>query len=294
MADPSTSTDIYERYGALAWAMDIPDLAAALKKAADKGYQPGSGELQAAIENTDWWRTHSPSIRQWTDLTKTDPTKAQEQIRQRYAQIANQAGQLGVHISSARATQLAGASLKQGWTDVELQNAIGREVKYKPTTTFQGTLGTAIDSIKKLSHDYLVPVGDTKMADWAKRIAQGSLNPQDLQQDFINSAKSLFKGISPDYYDSGKTTQDYAEPYRQLAVRELGINEADVDFTQPQWMKALTHVDPKTGQASILPLDQWVSTLRTDSAYGYDHSNNAAQGAFSLITQLGQKMGFAG
>jgi hypothetical protein len=106
----------------------------------------------------------------------------------------------------------------------------------------------------------------------------------------IEQAKSLFPGLTA-ALDAGQTVDQYADPYKQIATQELNVNPADIQWTDPKWMKALNQVDPKTGARTSMSLDQWLSTLRTDPTYGYDQTNKAGQQAAQLATQLSQRFG---
>jgi hypothetical protein len=81
--------------------------------------------------------------------------------------------------------------------------------------------------------------------------------------------------------------------YLQIAQQELGVNPSDISLTDAKWMKALNQVDPKTGQRAAMSLDSWLSTIRSDAAYGYDKTSKARGDATTLAAQLQQRFGAA-
>ena len=91
---------------------------------------------------------------------------------------------------------------------------------------------------------------------------------------------------------AGTTPQAYVQPYSSVISQMTGIDPASINFTDPKWNWVIATPDPKTGQKTALTLDQVQQKLATTPMF--DQSNNAAQMADSVTTNLNKSFGFGG
>jgi hypothetical protein len=269
-----------------------PELAAKFKVAVAQGWT--TDRFIAEIRGTNWFKTKSDTTREWAILQGADPATATQRLLARQATLRAEETQLGVHLSAAQLNTLANNSIMFGWTDQELRQTMGQAFHYSSTiggTPTQGLAATSIDKMRTTASDYAIPVSDATLQSWTQRVIEGLATPDDFTEYAKQQAKSLYPPLS-DAIDKGVTVAQYADPYKQMAQQTLGINPADINFSDPKWNAALNQVDPTTKQRAPMSLADWGTKIRTDSQYGYDQTATARDTGAQVVAALGQKMGF--
>lgn len=269
-----------------------PGVMAVYQQAIENNWPPE--RLQAALEQTPWWNQTPAEVRQFQALQATDPATAAEKIEQTRRIIDDLQRELGVTLDSAGglaspAFAFLRDAVSYGWSADEIKY---RMIQGVNETKSGGLIGANAAQIKSMANDYGVPLSDKSVMDYATKLTQGAIDQQSIQGYLIEQAKSLFPALSS-ALDRGITVKQYADPYLQLAQQELDINPADINLTDPKWMRLLNQVDPKTGQRVSMSLDQALATFRTDPTYGYDTTAKGRQDATNLATQLQTKFGAA-
>lgn len=285
----SVEDQIRRNFGFMAWALDDPEIGPLLRQGITEGWDLPT--LQGRLEQTNVWKTTSAAQRDWRRIKATDPAQAEARIGQTLDQVNNMAASAGIQITPERARQIAEQFQSDGWSPLQLQNAVGSEFHYTPGAQ-KGTIGKAEDTIKQIAASYLVPLSDSTLADWERQIAQGTAaDPEVFRQYIVDQAKGLFPTLAKQL-DAGLTVQQLAEPYRQIAAGELDITPESIDFTQPKWNKALnTPTDPKTGERGMMGLYDWQRTIRSDDAYGWRYTKKANDTMFGFENSLLQALG---
>lgn len=280
-----TADEIKARYGYLGAILDFPDVAQVIgQMAADPAMS--DDQFLAALKNTPTWQNHTTNELNWIALK---PADQQARADGQKAAIVDQAKQLGITLDADRLNQIATDSLRLGWNGTQLAQAVAAEFHYRPGGQ-SGTIGQAEVSLKKMANDYLVPVTDATLANWETQIAAGTATPDTFKSYFIDQAAGLYKGIEKQLR-GGATVQQLAEPYKQDAANELGVNPDAIDFAQPQWLRALSSTDPTSGQPIMMGRADWIRTLRTDPTYGWDKSQNGIAAGYAVGNTLAQAMG---
>lgn len=273
-----------------------------LKKLIDSyaGQDATNSQVQARFKadlmDTAWYKQHTAAQREWTQLQTSDPTEAAHQLLTMQQQLAQQAKSMGVQIPVGQLSQMARSALSMYGQNVPtsaVQDMIGAQLHYKGSATYSGDVGNDITTLKDLAHSYGVPISDQTMQGWLRNIVSNGVDPKSYSDYLQQQAQSLYPTLAPQI-KQGLTFQQAVDPYRQIAAQKLEIDPNTVDFTQPKWMKALTQIDPKTGDRTAMSLDQWQNTVMTDPAYGYDKTNQAKSDAASLAVKIGQMWGAIG
>jgi hypothetical protein len=248
--------------------------------------------IEAAIEQTPWWKTTAAPARQWQALQATDPATAQQKITQYQKWIADASAATGVKLEDVPGRldttgfQFFNRAVTEGWT----QDQIRYELLAAAQGNGGGDLGSAAAQIKSMANDYGVPLSDQTVLQYAKQLGQGAISPDSVKGYLIQQSKSLFPSMTA-ALDRGVTVKQFVDPYIQLAQQELDVNPNDVSLTDQKWMNVLNQVDPKTGARVPMTMDQALSTFRTDAAWGYDGTAQARQSATTLAASLQQKFG---
>jgi hypothetical protein len=292
-AGPAGSDDdVRAKFGGWAWALDIPQVGDILRRAATEGWTPG--QLEGAVEGTSWWKQTASAGRNFQRLQGEDPAEAQAQILQKRAAIGQIATQLGIGIAEDRLTELATAALRYGLDATGLQQMIGSEFHYTPGHQ-TGTIGQAELTLKAMAGDYLLPLSDETLSGWEGQIAQGRGTAEGFRGYMLQQAKDLYGKDNAEVsrlLDEGSTMQQVVQPFRDVAVSELGVAADSIDFRDPKWLRAISTNDPESGQRRMMNQWEWQRTIRGDDVYGFKQSAKgkalAADGVLSLAKALGR------
>jgi hypothetical protein len=297
----SVDDQIHAAFGYLAWAWDNPEIRPIFDKAINEGWidpntrtltPVGQGLFTAELVKTHIWQTTDANQRAWMELKATDNATAQGQVDSRAKAIIAQAAPMGIAIDPGRAQSMAEDSLKNGWTlnSPELRSAIAAEFHYQPGAQ-TGTLGQADVSLKQMAQDYLVPLSDDTLADWERRLADGTAaSPEVFQQYMVDAAKRRFPTLGKQL-DAGATVKQLAEPYKQSAAKLLGINPDSIDLNDAKWRVPLVSYDPKLQDFTMMSDYQWEKTLRSDPVYGWGNSKNGIDSATTFRDTLLRSIG---
>ena len=155
----------------------------------------------------------------------------------------------------------------------------------KTETPAKENLMTAED-IKKMAHDYHVPMSEGTVKDMAKNMTPEKATA--IEGYIKTTAQGLFPTLAPQI-KAGIPTAHLLDPYRQLGKQMLG-DHFEPDFhTDPSAMKALSgNVDQATGRPAPMSLDQWRSHIMSDPSFGWGNTPAAHNMANQLMSTLGQ------
>jgi hypothetical protein len=107
-------------------------------------------------------------------------------------------------------------------------------------------------------------------------------------QQMITQASAMYPSMAASIA-AGTTPQAYVQPYQSVISNMTGIDPASINFTDPQWNWVIA-TPGANGQKTALTLDQVQQKLATTPQF--DQSNNAAQMADSVTTNLSKAFGF--
>lgn len=289
--DPSASpaeVEAYFRkyYGAFAWMLSDPELAAVLRRAAVDGLDAMG--IQAALQQTRWWGTHSAAMRNWEALANTDKFEAERQLQQKALSVKLAARRLGVDMDEARSRDLAWTALRLGWNDQELQAALVNEVKYSPH--LGGDAGATIDQVKAKAHAYMVPIADDTAFGLMKKMASGELSEDGLNHYFLDLAKGRFPQLTQ-YLDAGITPEQFFEPYRQLTAQVLELNPQQINLLDDPRFSSMVETVGSDGKRRPMTLSEAGRYLR--GLPDYRNTDQANSQAAELVRSIGQLFGRA-
>ncbi len=286
MATPEEMQQARELFPGLAWMLDIPELADLISRAAAEQWT--TNRIQGSLQGTEWWRARNSVQRQWEELSQSDPAEARRQQQALAFEMRRWAATVGVSMTSDEALYVAGLSLSRGASQPEWQAGI-----YTEYVDNRGQrAGTVRDQMGQMAAQYAVPIAGPTMDKWAQDLATGMVDMNAYESYLREQAKSLFPGLA-NAIDRGITVDQYVQPYAQIAVQELGVNPAEIDWRDPKWNTAIHRVDPKTGVPIAMSLSDWTKELRTNSLYGFDQTQRAQEQATALGQALLQRMGRA-
>jgi hypothetical protein len=247
--------------------------------------------FQAALKNSNWWKTQSSSLRKYITTKFTDPaTWAQQNQETAYKlnQLAVQVG-LGNQIfqagpgkgqGNALLKQAVYNSLALGWSDARIKDWFGAKV----TTHGDAMWGEAGEAFDKL-HTIAYTNGMRYSADWYKKNAQsivsGKTTPEALEAQIRNAAAARF-GAFAEQIKAGQNAIDLAAPYIKSMSGLLELPETDVDLFNKHISDAMT---------KSTPLWQFENQVRNDPLWR--KTNNARESMMSVAHQVAKDFGMA-
>jgi hypothetical protein len=269
-------------YPNISWALKVPELAGIILKAAAEQWD--EGRIRSAIQSTDWWRERTEAQRRWDQLLNTDPAEANRQVELYRQRIEQWAGIRGIALDPQQIWWTATIAAANQFNDDQIAAYIVKN--------FTSRAPVVRDHLNQLAADYVVPLSEQALSMWEEKILKGEANQETFVAYLREQAKSLFPSLAP-AIDRGITVRQYAEPYAQIAVRELGINPADIDWRDPKWAPAIHRIDPNTGEPVSMSLAEWTRELRSNPIYGFDDLPQARELASALGDALKRLMGRA-
>lgn len=265
MAAKATAADLAAQYGfAEAFFRSVPELWTLFSKAVSQQWT--ASRWQGEFMNSQWYRDHAASIRQWKDLETRDPAEAQSKIQKRVAQFSDRLTQLGATPSPALLNQLARESLMNDWSEDQIDDILGSYVPYEEGKT-GGTVASMQQQIEAMAFDYGVAVTGTQMQDWLRKLVTKEYTTDNINGMLSDSAKSKYAGLAP-MLETGRTTRDIAGQHITEFARLMEVNPETVSLDDPVLAKALQgKVDPKTGLPQMQTVFEMQNAAKRDARW---------------------------
>jgi hypothetical protein len=285
-AEKLTPEEIAAEFGWAASFLDHPELGPLLREAAAKGFT----ELQfkTKLFKTKFWKKITDASGAWENLRGQKPAEAERRIEVQKQTLRQIASEFNGALSEIQLEEIAERVLRYGWQGQEVISAVASELLRGSDA--QNILRTGITgrSIQQIANQFAIPISDFALDEWSERIATGRAMVEDFTNYARTQAKSLFPSLAADI-DRGSTVAALADPYKQFASRLLGVNPAEIDFSQPKWNVALNFADDKGRR--MMTLNEWGQYLRTNEEYGYQYTDDAKNKAYSAANTIARLFG---
>ncbi len=254
-----------------------------------------AAKFQAALKNSNWWRTQSSSLRKYITTKFTDPAT----WKQDRAAAAAKVNALAVQVGLGRQISPGGTwskvlneavynSLALGWSDERLKDWLGARVGVHGDVMW-GEAGQAFDKL----HEVAYLNGMKYSSDWYKNSATAVVSgktTQETLEDQIRSAAAARYSAYADQIKAGQNAMDLAAPYIKSLSALLELPETDVDLFNSHIAKAMT-AKPAAGAqgGSQMPLWQFENEVRADPLWR--KTNNAREGMMTVAHQVAKDFG---
>lgn len=248
-------------------------------------------QYQARLEQTRWWRTTTASARAWEEDKARDPATLQTRIDNQLAALRDTSLRLGLRLNEDSLARLAEDSLRFGWSNNVIQNAIGSEALRSAGGVSDLRRGYIGQTIRNTAGSYGLPLSDVTFNEWVGKIATGQENEASFQAYALDLAKNLYPSLAASL-DKGVSFRAITDPYRQAASRILEINPETVDFADPKWAQAFTARGDK-GEQMMMTYGEWNDYLRTNPTFGYEYTDGAKERAYTVVNRLAELFGAA-
>ena len=160
----------------------------------------------------------------------------------------------------------------------------GSEESEVPTFPGQKLRNTGkVGQIEKIADDYVIPLSDQAMNEWAK-----SSDPKAFKAYAEQVACGMYPTFAPQI-QAGLVTRVLLDPYIQVAQQVLGPVMNEPNWSDPKWSAALQGgMDPKTGRPVPMQLDEWRKFLMQHPGHGWDKTPQAMERAQQFAQVLNQ------
>lgn len=260
--------------------------------------------FQTAIRNTPWWKQRDADQRDYDVTVYQDPAAKKARDQAAVDKVKQYASQMGVTLTAADldpniANSLVHQAARNNFSDIEYQHAVAKRYTAPTSGKATGAGATALDDLKKIADDYGIAVTDAKLQGDVAKILAGDAQSDQYRDQYRELAKAQYANIAP-LLDKGMTVKDVIDPYLQVAKTELGINDAEFGYVDPNGTRTGT-IDPKWTAAlspgengAMMSTDEWRKRLRSDDQYGWKNTQGAKDIAQQFADQVGRTFGGLG
>ena len=245
------------------------DVKAVIDKSVEEGWFNDEDKLNAALQNTGWFRTTQASARQFAIRQSTDPASVEAAIAAEIEKVRGSSGNLGLTLNENSLRKVATDSLKFGYSPTQVLNAIGSEAVAEATLGGpQGmtdlTRGATGRDLRAKAKEYGQRPDDRLVEQWTQEILTGGKTEAQWVELLTNQARTQFRSLQP-ALDRGETVESAMSAYKQQANRVLeGLVDVDqIDWTDDRWNKALNYRDEKTNEYRQMDTWEWNRYLRS-------------------------------
>jgi hypothetical protein len=257
------------------------------------------GTFTEALKQTKWWQETLPSLRAFFIETH-DPRNAgtfAESLNINTANVAASLEKLGIRaqqvdpvtgkvVDNAKTIQgIAMEAMKNGWTDVQIQQHLGDNAQL--LFTGGGIIGSSVDNIKKQALNYGISI-DNNYLDTIQRSLLDPTDGRDTQY-YLNEMKAQAMDLYKPFASSikeGRSLYEVTNSYRNQMATLL-----EVDSTNLTWKDLMAKVvDPTTGNARTFA--DFNKQVKQDPLWQY--TKNAKETYSNTALDLMKQFGFMG
>jgi hypothetical protein len=290
-ADPALQAYIKNTYGYIgAYLLSVPELLPILVAAGLGGLDPG--RMDAAVVQTNWWKTTSQAQRNFQEIQANNPGEAAAQVAQMQNTILATAQQLGVTIPADQLKNMATMATAFNWSTATIEQTLRAGGAFSAPNPKFGAAATFQDQARQLAGEYNINLSDSQMQAYVKQNVAGTLSADGLQSMFAQQAEQMYPWMAASI-KQGVTPSQYLSSYASAAGTTLGIDPSSVNWTDPKWNKALLTTNAQ-GQQQPNSIGVFQQNLMKDPTYGYQYTNGARDQAYGTAQTILQTFGKVG
>jgi hypothetical protein len=242
-----------------------------LKTVLDKILQDGitsEAIMTQMIQDTLWYKNQTDKQRSYEYAKATNPGQFAADLQLNASNIVKQFMGNGIKITAAEAIDYAQQLMKsvvldksgkivrydQEFLNKIMANAIDFSKKStiggKTIYNMTGKLETVANELYKRAWDYGFPssMSNTRFEGWfentMKGLIAGTLNPEDIDNDFQKQAMSMFPGLT-NQLSQGQTLRAAADPWINAIANTWEVDPNSIDLNDKYLQQALNYTDEK-------------------------------------------------
>jgi hypothetical protein len=274
------ATELAEQYGLSAALINSsPELKKLFGQAVSGTWSPQ--RFQAALKNSNWWKTQPDSLRKYITTKYTDPATWRQQSDAAGAKLNRLAVEVGLgsQMTGAKPSKLLQQavynSLALGWADQRIKDWLGTQAGLHGEMMW-GEAGEAFDKLHTLAYANGMKYSSSWYRDRAREVVSGRSTQSTVEDQIRRQAAARYTGYR-DQILAGQNVMDLASPYLKTVSTLLEVPESDVDLFNKHVAKAMT-------SKGTTPLWQFETDVRSDPLWR--KTNNAREGMFSVAHQV--------
>ena len=233
-------------------------------------------KLDAAIEQTQYWKTTTPEHRQFDALLASDRRAAEQLIDRAKGVLSDVASQYGVPLDDTALGEAAKQAIKAGWigfsgqvtNSTELGDWIASGLREAPIKSLTGQPAVNAAALGRIASQYLIPIDSHTLNEWAIKIIDGSATEDTFRQYVAGLARGQWTNDKDvvSAIDSGLAPAEFFAPHRNLIAQRLEMAPEQVDLMAPRFREVTQFWDGKQRRSMTLgELDQkirgWVRAM---------------------------------
>jgi hypothetical protein len=266
----------------------VPELQALLNKAISSGQT--AQEFQNAINNSQWYRTHSDTVRAGLIQQASDPKTYAKMLTQEQAKVKALASQMGVQLTPQQLAKLGSQSYLQGFSQDQLTAQLAG--MFNRSGVLGGQAAQIHDELQKTAALYGQNWNDATARYRTQQVLANPGMMDTYKEQMKTAAKAMFPGLSSQI-DAGLTVEDIASPYKQTMSNLLEVDPGTITLNDRMVKAALqgTGNVQKGQQPTATPLWQFEQQVRSDPRW--QKTNNAMQDTAATLESLGKQWGLS-
>jgi len=231
-----------------------------------------AADIATDIKATEWYRGLGAGEYEYTTKTAIGDQAYLDTIASREDLVRRTARSKGYELPDVSIKQIAADSLKGVWNEAKIGEVIGQSIVStapaaapaapKPEagpTALQA--GTDAASLRARARRYGLNLTDKQVEGYVQSVLTGTMSDQQVTDSFRNQAKALYPSVAPQL-DAGDL-ETGIQAYKSIAATTLGVDPAQIDFTQDKYKALLTYRDPDTKENRLMNSTEWGNYLRT-------------------------------
>lgn len=258
-------------------------------------------QTDAAIQSSQYVRTHTLAQRQWDILRSVDPGSANQKILEAGRAVRMAAARIGANLLDWQVQAIAGEAAANGYkTNEELQDRIvlytSEQAAAHHGDNLPGQFSETMARVRQIAGEYAMPVDSKEVITLARNMlmsGQGATEDS-IRGIFAKRAESLYPSLKGQL-QAGMTVKQWAQPYIAVAAQQLEISPDAINLADPKWKAILegtpTNNKDGTHDARTMTLSEWQAKIRQESKYGYDKTIGAKEQAAQMETELLKRFG---
>lgn len=221
-------------------------------------------KLDQALQQTEYYKTHDVTSRNFDLLLGTDRATATTLINRKIVEVDQAFQRQGVTKDKAELGEIAKGAIRGGWTAEDLERHVANELAKAPLPDGSDASADA-DTLVARARENLIPISRADAEKWALNITAGRATQDSFDSWVAGIARARY-AAQPDILaaiESGSTVSQYYAAHRATVASTLELDDEQIDLLDPKWSWALETVDkqgnrraPTLGEVAQLARDR--------------------------------------
>jgi len=265
-----------------ALVMAIPELTKIFQQAVAGTWS--QDQFISAIQNSQWWASHSSTARELIAEQYADPATWQMTVSNLEATLVNFSAQLGATPTAGQINQLAINALMGGYdtNQAALRQQFEKYIIPVSGNHFGGEAGTDEQQLRQTMMSMGVFLPENTLASDVAQIAGGQSDINSVAAQLRTQAQARYPAYATQI-NEGVNPSDIADPYIQQAQSLLEQGPGQLNIQSPLIQQTLTNPNP-------VSLTDFENTVRQQPAWL--QTNNARDSIMSVAHQVLTDFGF--